>query len=350
MRHRTSSYVRPRSFESLEPRHLMAGNVTAEVRDGHLFVSGDTAANEIEIIGTGVLGQFQIRGLDGTTRVNGSLGRVTLSGVMGGAYIYLGDGHDRVELSNFYTFGDVRIDGGRGNDRLFVGTGSLGNHVGVNLYVTGGAGNDDMVVRNTDVENNLTFYPGSNIDTVGISSTREDFGMAGARVGGSIFVRSFTTDFGDRTIWISGMMFNRLEVAGTPGPDDLSIIDCNAPSANVYVSFGLGDDEVFILESHFSRFYNYEAGVAADYLGADSDTIRVESSEFDYFYASLGTDDDTVTLTDVTTGTLNLRGGEGDDSLYYFGDNHFGSVGTNSFETFWSDVILRWFSDYYWDF
>src|SRR5687767_4852264 len=36
-------------FESLEPRRVMAGNVTAEVIDGDLIITGDGAANTISV-------------------------------------------------------------------------------------------------------------------------------------------------------------------------------------------------------------------------------------------------------------------------------------------------------------
>jgi hypothetical protein len=54
-----------RSFERLELRELMAGNVTAAATSGNLFVTGDNAANLLQM--TEVSGnRWKITGLAGT--------------------------------------------------------------------------------------------------------------------------------------------------------------------------------------------------------------------------------------------------------------------------------------------
>jgi hypothetical protein len=376
----------------------MAGNVTAEVRDGHLYVTGDSAANEIEIISRGVVGQFEIRGLDGTTRVNGSLGPITLSGVMGGAYIYLNGGHDRVELSNFYTFGDVTIDGGLGNDRLYVGTGSLNNHVGVNLNISGGAGMDRVTVANTDVGNNAVIDGESDRDVLVVTSWRQDHGRTAARVAGNLrIVGGFTRDAADNEVWVIGQTFGSLNVHGSGARDSVAILECDAASAAVDIFTNSGHDQVLIADSRFDMLsiytdfkdvgnnddtvgvYRCEVGGIFIYTGVgrdritiedvrapglriesgdplergleDSDTVVIRSLRAGEFFAELGEDDDSISLTDVSAFYTELHGDGGSgDWLYLFGSNSLGMYHSEGFEHFWSDVVLEWFSDaFYWE-
>ncbi len=59
------------SFQTLEDRSLMAGNVTAAVQNhAALVVTGDNQDNAIEIQQVGD-GQFKILVIDGTTKING---------------------------------------------------------------------------------------------------------------------------------------------------------------------------------------------------------------------------------------------------------------------------------------
>jgi hypothetical protein len=48
--------------EPLEPRRLLAGDVSASVSHGTLFITGDNADNFVEGFGTGTPGQFTVEG------------------------------------------------------------------------------------------------------------------------------------------------------------------------------------------------------------------------------------------------------------------------------------------------
>ncbi len=52
---------------------MLAGNVTAAMVGGNLVISGDDNHNNIEVVGTGVPGEFRVIGLDlaGATLING---------------------------------------------------------------------------------------------------------------------------------------------------------------------------------------------------------------------------------------------------------------------------------------
>ncbi|MDH3719008.1 MAG: hypothetical protein OES79_12895, partial [Planctomycetota bacterium] len=68
-RKRTGGRQRLARFESLEPRHLLAGNVTAAVVDGDLRLTGDSLDNTAMV--SVIDGDVVVEGLDDTT-VNGS--------------------------------------------------------------------------------------------------------------------------------------------------------------------------------------------------------------------------------------------------------------------------------------
>src|SRR5215475_2967337 len=86
-----------RSFERLETRELMAGNMTASVISGSLTVNGDNAANVLQM--TEVSGnRWKITGLAGT-KINGK-SQVTTQAVTHDIQLYLNGGNDNVTVQN----------------------------------------------------------------------------------------------------------------------------------------------------------------------------------------------------------------------------------------------------------
>ncbi len=76
--HKTSKR-RTLSFQPLEDRSLMAGNVTAAVQNHALVINGDNQGNAIEIQQVGD-GQFKIFAIDGSTKINDQTTAQTFSG------------------------------------------------------------------------------------------------------------------------------------------------------------------------------------------------------------------------------------------------------------------------------
>src|SRR4030095_3490840 len=98
---RTSCHT-PRRFECLEPRHMLAGNVTAQIVNGDLIVTGDAADNRILVSSLG--GPMQVTGMNDSsgnpTSVNGvPNGTFDASGLTGNTLIRLLDGADSVATS-----------------------------------------------------------------------------------------------------------------------------------------------------------------------------------------------------------------------------------------------------------
>jgi hypothetical protein len=126
--HRFGKHRRRRlGFESLEGRRLMAGNVSASISifDGTLNISGDAAANAIEVRGTGVPGQVAITPLidqatGQPTTVNGLPLPVILDGATG-LSATLGAGNDELYVKDFAFSGDGTIYGDQGADTIRIG-------------------------------------------------------------------------------------------------------------------------------------------------------------------------------------------------------------------------------------
>src|SRR5262245_41175627 len=91
------------SLETLEDRHMMAGNVTVNLSSGDLVVTGDGLGNDIVITqtvlnGAPVPGRFRIEGLN-NTRINGQAVRI-FENVTDDMVINLNGGDDRVRLAS----------------------------------------------------------------------------------------------------------------------------------------------------------------------------------------------------------------------------------------------------------
>ena len=112
------------SYQTLENRLLLAGDVTV-VEDGHLFIRGDGADNQFEVVADN--GQLEVRGLAGTT-INGlesyvvTGAEVTESGVTfaGGLRAHLGPGNDDFAVRDAVFESQSLVYGGTGDDNVDV--------------------------------------------------------------------------------------------------------------------------------------------------------------------------------------------------------------------------------------
>jgi hypothetical protein len=140
-------------FEALEPRQLLAGNVTAQVVNGDLFIIGDDQANIVEVLGTNTPGVVIVRsGEDSVvnlamnpvqvgptgelipldpdtflpiaqnpTTINGQATSVTLDGVLGNVFISTGLRRDTIAVTNLLVRGNLIIDSGAQPDGIVLG-------------------------------------------------------------------------------------------------------------------------------------------------------------------------------------------------------------------------------------
>ena len=149
--------VRPRkvgrrwSFESLEERRLLAGDVTAKIDGGDLVIKGDDLANGIVITAGATAGQVVITGVNAggsATNVNGTAnGAVTLSGFTGKLKIKMEGGDDSVSITDLETSGKAKIKVGDGDDTLEISDATFNRSLKAKL----GDGADTISVESTTV-------------------------------------------------------------------------------------------------------------------------------------------------------------------------------------------------------
>jgi hypothetical protein len=194
--------------ESMESRQLLAGNVFASVVAGDLVLTGDNAANGVEVrqLGAGV---YRVIGLNyagaqtniwqGGVAANSHIVfgvnddfhialnggddylLMTAAGLPAGARMQVpdqlllrtGDGNDRAILSSVQIRDDASIDLGNGNDYLYMYNGFVGGSPispDNDLNVYGSAGNDFANIYSTFVRDDLFMNMGLGDDRVSLTS------------------------------------------------------------------------------------------------------------------------------------------------------------------------------------
>lgn len=130
------------SLEILEPRMLLAGNVTAAVRHDNLMIKGDRAGNCVEISQSDQA--IRVAGCNNTT-INRRAAAFTSTSVRGDLKIQLKGGNDSLTLT--------------------------GVSAPRNLTVIDSAGNDDVCLIDSTVAANTTVNTGKGTDTLGAVAT-----------------------------------------------------------------------------------------------------------------------------------------------------------------------------------
>jgi hypothetical protein len=250
-------------LEALEPRRMMAGNVTAFLEStGQLRIIGDNSSNAVEIaeVSPGT-GRYQVRGigLDGNTAVNGSLSPTAFSGVASISVCMQG-GNDAVSVrgsllkDGFNSCPRVNIDLGDGNNTL-----------------------------------NLSYLQDTRIPSGSVIAT---FGYDTIKAGS-----------GDDHIYLDHVNWsgNRWTIDTGGGRDVLSI---------TYSAFSASQGGIVTIPSQSSLDIQ---------MGSGTDQLLVDSSTLNGLTANLGADNDAATVTNCVFGDsdaqLFLDGSTGCDTL-----------------------------------
>lgn len=204
------------TVESLEDRAMMAGNVTAWVARGTLYIRGDDASNGV-IVRQVSSTTFTVTGTGGngllwdSTRINGGTRTQTFTNVTDDLDINMNNGNDFVEVSGSSRAApmvlpdDLRVTGGRGNDGLrieFVRNRDWNDRMTVDM----GDGSDWATLRYVTSRDYMNIYMGSGNDTVRVEQ-QSGFGNTGnsmlvslgtgddtMRISGSFWVATITMD------------------------------------------------------------------------------------------------------------------------------------------------------------
>jgi hypothetical protein len=290
------------SFQRLEDRTLLA--VTTSLANGDLTITGDTAADDIAIVGTANPGELTITGRNGTV-VNGTPGgSVTVPGVARHLIINLNGGDDHVSLDNTFIAGNIEITTGDGDDRVVTGEFSPVSPAG-HLSIRTGAGND-VVLEGIAVYN--TFVVGMNFI---VTEDGSDFiSLYGTSVISDLAIFGGT---GADNILLNGVTgANVIRIDGGSGANSIAALYSSVTgnmsfSASFFTSnFPEPGPNVFYVDTVFCDILdlNPGGGLTNDPGGPQRATITVRSS---IVYAmSVGTEGKSNTLIVELSGNTNV--------------------------------------------
>lgn len=280
-RSRNHSRVSALNYAALEPRQLLAGDVQVSFRGGTLIVTGDSAANQITIVGTdsglSVTGQ--------NTLINGATTPFNVSGAIRNVNIQMRDGDDTATVRNVTVGRDFEIHGDNGADQLRL------FHVFSRRFEAFlGSGDDTLELEDIRTDREFRVLMGAGNDSVGLKHL------------------------------IAGR--NAIVVGGEG--NDLFAADELFAIKKFNLDLGSGDDQaIFAGRMDVYRSSNFDLGAGDDLLAvvpAESNTTSVLRGRAKI--NGSGGNDRIVADTGLTLErTSKLKGGGGDDAMHFLGAN-----------------------------
>lgn len=152
----------PVSYQTLEPRRCLAGNINVILDGTVLLLVGDSSSNEVELT-QNTDGSVLITGVD--TTINGSSDPFTVAGSVHHVTAALNDGDDTVSVNGLHVPRSFNFFGANGNDRL--------NADGLRtryIHVNSGEGDDTLDLIDVYSTKSTYLYLGNGDDTVAIHS------------------------------------------------------------------------------------------------------------------------------------------------------------------------------------
>lgn len=323
-----------------------AGDITAEIQNGHLFIYGTDDDSSILIQSGASDSQISITGRTTTsgesTFVNDQEnGVVVLDGWTRGIFIYNYGGSDEVEMQNLESAGPVTIDQGWGDDQLMIGTDSFAEslmamspmdgetaslllapeNVKLNSYllVYAGDGHDDVMVRNTHV---------ARTTTVDLGPGDDYFSAGGGEVGQTIFGNNtfLLPSIGADEVMFERVMFDtNVVIDDATGPLTLNVTDTEvAKSAFVYATpdddmimannWNMGDFLLMITEAGNDRVaYSGDTSNASFYTGVGDDMVELDGLNSGNIIVQTASGNDRIWLSSSNLNRFDLYGSADDD-------------------------------------
>ena len=244
MKSKRTNRESPFSMQPLEGRVLLAGHITAVVREGYLTITGDAQANEFTITKSGVTGnQIKITGANGTT-INKGKTTLTLRGLTASMRVRTGAGNDIVRVDNSTLPGGLSIETGDGNDEVTIDTVNTTGR----LYVNTGAGNDLLNTNEGQVGITTEIHTGAGNDIVDL--------------GGTQFVFRFSANLG-------------------AGDDIFLPGDSEFKREQRFVDGQGGNDSIFDDDNDFEEFNFAFTGGSRGWTGGISDYLRKDQDNLE---------------------------------------------------------------------
>jgi hypothetical protein len=353
-----------RSFERLEARHMLAGNVTVSVFGGDAFIIGDLADNNIFIQGTVVTGRASA---GSPTSINGTPnGSFDFAAFTQHLNVVMAAGTDVVEVNGLTVPGNLSINTGDGADLLrfnpvrvdVVGTillvtdaggdrvlltggtmagGGPGHRAQSDLVINTGAGNDEVRVTEFAVGLNTTIELGSEADfcDVRFSAIATDFFINGGAAYDSISVdtcssnaAAFNGNADLTTLVVKNSRFTGNLGLFTAGGDDFVLLQSSridgVAALVMDASGGTGNDNFLVRGSVIHE-------LQAVMEGGD-DWVNIQTSALDRLFAYFGEGSDWLLFSNsIVDETTQADGGGGLD-LFTRGGSLLSGLSMNGFE------------------
>jgi hypothetical protein len=348
---------RPLAIESLERRVVLAGNVTAFVAGGSLFLRGDNAGNGVVITPTGS-GAYQLTGVDragSPTTINGHAS-ATLAGVNRDFIVNLNNGDDLLGIATLaadLAALDLESKLGLG----FTGSPSIGfptpASIPGNLIVNGGNGKDGIGLV-VDVRGNTIIATGNQDDSIAtrfsqfehdliITTDKGSDAVSFNQINVTNTVRILTGDDADK---LSLLAFNANNLFldtgagndGTPGAETSLLLNSANIARDARINTGAGNDSLVLYVDALNL--SVDGGLGNDRIdmepssigkdavifgGSGNDTLLVHSDDFVIgrnLLVDAGSGDDTVEVSNIIVlGNMTIVLGTGNDNLFVAGSN-----------------------------
>lgn len=304
-------------YQVLEPRKMLAGDVTATVNDGLLQIIGDAEGNEIIVAGRpdGTATVFPI----GDTTINGSSDPFVVTTSLDDVDVQLNQGDDNATIQGLVLSQSLRVRTNAGDDTTFV------HHIEVqrfeqfagdgddtlefnNVYSLGsilisGENNDDVVsITNLAAGTSATIQTGNGVDTVAIDN-----------LGVTDNINLNTGDAGDQVILTGRVYGYRANFLLEQGNDSLNILPATSSETATFlrelnIEGGDGNDSISMDASVTSpRTTNIDGGDGSDSIeqaGAslrDASISSIENQQVDNLNALLDSVFATLTAANIDT-------------------------------------------------
>lgn len=245
---------RRRAIEQLEARALLAGNVLVQLQNGNAVITGDNAANQLEI--TGGLNSILVRGLDGTT-INGGTDTFSLASTAtfsGSLLISLGQGNDSVTIGGDVSLAGVRVLGEAGDDTISV----VSSTVNGSLVIDAGDGNNTVTLLSSQFKSNVAL----------ISTGPALISLREARIDGRLSVDTGVSD--DQVSVDSSTIGGNASFRVRTGDDVVALRNATL-NRELYVDAGRGDDVVYVDASTVARR-------SAIWMREGNDTLKIDGN------------------------------------------------------------------------
>lgn len=340
-------------FESLERKHMLAGNVLVSLVGGNLIIEGDEAGNQIAISSGEAPGSYVIQGLDGTvvSRANAAPGDppapesgLVVERVRGNVRVGLGEGDDTVIVHDARFHHNLTIGTGAGEDEVRIGAAADASpgevlagedaNVAVRglLTVSTGEDADTVTVADASIGGVLSILTDGGDDTVNLGAEAAasvaassvgagDAATLHARLGVNVLLGEGMDQLVARDVATRGVM----SIGGGGGADTIGVHDTRAAVLGIRGGDGDGSDNVAL-----SGLRVHHAAIG---LGDGADSLSIVDSAFTSLAVALGAGNDSLSIRTVQATHALLGGGEGDgDELSDAGDNTFRRVVISGFE------------------